>query len=200
MIVSWRGENWHVEREPSAGDYWDWLMAVRQAIAAETQGIEDLHAIRRWLTSMTNKVMPTTPAIVPEDHLVALGEGILAACIGPVAAVEVRYRIDKVNLSKLPRPCECLRCQGLKSVDADCLFLKRQVSDHDRRISAEDPKTLALMWELPYSLYHLAITQDRCAMLASHATGDGEVKPVGRAGRSPEELKRAAKAALRGRR
>jgi hypothetical protein len=198
MQVAWRGQNWSVERTLTAGDYWDWLMAVREAIRAESEGRMYLHDVRRWLTSMVNQVMPTEPATTPENHLIALGERIIAAHSAPIAAVEVRYRIDKVDISKLPRPCDCLRCQGLRAKDDGCLFLKRNIDDHDRRISTEFPELIAAMWNQPYSLYSLAVAQKRCEMLASFAEKEGNTaSPVGTSGRSPEELKAQAKRDLR---
>jgi hypothetical protein len=94
--------------------------------------------------------------IIPDD-VVAEFWAIVARS-EPNADVEkalcITYKAGKLDLSKVPLACQCLRCTEKADADDACLYLG--IGSASRGLANLDPHLVAEFWDLPYTLYALA--------------------------------------------
>lgn len=92
---------------------------------------------------------------------------VVAASVRPgvTLAIEVQqgvWGVDPLKLKYLKISCKCKFCLGEeRGTSGRCKYQEAGVTTDDREIAAFDPELTALMWELPWSLYTLAVEDKR---------------------------------------
>lgn len=71
--------------------------------------------------------------------------------------LRISHKADKLDLSKVPLACQCLRCTEVATEDDACLYAG--LSDAARGLANLDPHLVAEFWDLPYTMYALANLQ-----------------------------------------
>lgn len=69
-------------------------------------------------------------------------------------ALKISYKAGRLDLSKVPLACQCLKCTEKAPEDDACLYAG--LSDAARGLANIDPHLVAVFWDLPYTLYALA--------------------------------------------
>jgi hypothetical protein len=189
ISIEWRGQSVSA-REPTAGAYWRWLMALRDATADD-----NYVGVITWLSDHVDPacIVPATIEKI-EDHPIRLGELILSSCEIGVRAMELTHRIADIDRSKVRFACECLRCSRKATYDEACIYVAAGIDAIEERVSKVSAELLSQMWERPYSLYRLAETARHCEELREKPRLD----KVGTKGRSAKDQLNAFKSRLKG--
>ena len=188
MQLIWREQKIGI-KEPTAGAYWRWLMALRAAYADD-----EYVDVIRWISEHVDDAASIVPSPIVdiEDHPIRLGEMILRAHEVGIRAMELTHRVADVDTSKIKMACECQRCRRKASYDAACIYVAAGISDIELRISRVDAELLALFWNRPYALYMLAKTTRACEGLREVPRH----QRAGTKGKSPSVLKQEFKERL----
>jgi hypothetical protein len=192
MQIQWRGHTLRVT-EPTAGDYWAWLMALRDAL------IDDEYiGVISWIADHVHDAALIVPEPIEsiEDHPVRLGERILAECEIGVRAMEVMHRVADVDRAKMRFACECQRCRRKADYDEGCIYVAANISAIEQRVSHVSAELLSSMWDRPYSLYRLAETARYCDALKDVPRHD----VAGTKGKTPAQQLASFRQRLKGKR
>ena len=94
-------------------------------------------------------------------------------------ALEISYRASRLDLSKVPLACQCLKCTEKATQDDACLY--SGIDNASRGLANLDPHLVAEFWDLPYTLFALAQLKSayklRGELAARYCDGETDEEP-----------------------
>lgn len=73
--------------------------------------------------------------------------------------LEITHKAEGLNLGLVPMACKCLVCTEKADEDDACLYA--DISTSARMLANLDVELVAQYWDLPYTLYAVAVLQKR---------------------------------------
>lgn len=159
MQLKWANQTVHVTRQPLTRDWWEWICDVLPS--------GQLLSVAKFAQQFVDIDVEANA----HAGLYELTGAIFAACQPDAmhACMQLVYGVDKLDTTKIPKTCACDACAGYALTSTDCRFSEVGATHLTRLIVAQEPDLIAQMWDLPYSLYYVALEQRQASRLGALA-------------------------------
>jgi len=164
QTFTWAGMQVHVTRQPKTSDWWEWIAEILPGAR--------MLAAAKFATQFIDVDGVDVERACANDNVFGLVSMIFESCHPHklTQCLSLTYGADKLDREKIPRACVCDACTGRSARSSDCRFEEAGVPSLTRLVSAQEADLIASMWDLPYSLYHLAVETRKAERLGQLAS------------------------------